>query len=276
MATGGQVTGTDLSTDGHWDSGAKAIANDLLAVPISNTSNIIDSLSSMAGIDLDLLKIDSGRTGKFGSSTPIDVVADEMDLSGGGFIGINCGTGAFTTDILRVRMDNPGIEVVLGSSGTSNWKEMDLDRGRISFAGSTLFDAAAALRVGQVESQNDVTLTIAAAAATLARLDQSSGTSFLNNTVTLLNLKGGARCTKDNFPVTQAFIGPGCTLTYNHKVLTGQTTLIVVEPGGFLDLMGNTEPKQLDKVHVKKGGRIRVLIRPKMHIIDDYRNDNDQ
>lgn len=277
MATGGQVKGNDLTAGASYDSGNIAVLNDLVAVPRVFTQNIIDSAAALAGIDLDLFRIDSGRNAGFGSaSTPIALVADEMSISGSGGVHVLCGNGALVTDFLRVWMDAADAVCTFGSSGTSTWKDVDLDRGNITFAGSSLFHASALFRIGNMGQPNDVKLTIAAAAPTLPSLKQASGTSFVNNELTDLDMMGPSTCTKDEKKCVTANIGDGATFIYNHKSLAGESLNFVVHPGGKLDLMGNTEPKVLDNVHVKWGGDIEWLNRPKMHTITTYRNDNDQ
>lgn len=278
MATGGQVKGADLSLVASYDSGALPVANDLVAVPAGfEFTNFDTAGAGLKGKDLDLLKLGRGRSNDFGSeATPIDAVADEMNIEGTGKVFINCGDGALTTDQLFVSMGSSGIRCVFGSSGTSKWKAVDLNRGDIEFSGSALFDAAAEIRVGQVAGLNDVQLAFGSAATAIPRLDLYSGTSKSNREVTLLDMLGPSSHTQASFPVVTAFVGAGCTLIYNHKAIANDTLRIVVGPGGRLDMMQNTEPKVLDSVLIKKGGDIDWLNRPKMHTITDFKDENDQ
>ncbi len=276
--SGGQVTGPDLGLATSYDSGVLPVNNDLVSVPGTNNNPIIiDSIAHLAGLDMDVIATEPGFVRSFGTSaTAIEGACDLLNVRGGGGFFFEChnGGGSLKVDKAIIRAANASTEIILGSvtGSKGDWVDIDHERGKLTLAGNIQFDANAVVRVGGA-NPGDTFLAIDSGAGTLSILKQASGGSELRNVVTNLTLSGvGTTCDKHTTKAIKIVLLPGTTLNYFHKAVGGDVLLVEVWPGATFNLMASNEPKTIDKVVRMKGGHVRWIDDPKMHVITDFQD----
>lgn len=273
MSGGMLVNGGAWGTAGNWSSAAIPVTDDLAGIPHTLNYNVTDASGDAKGIDLDALITHPGYVKSFGvSGTPIKSAADLVHVKGAGpfyFESHKDGASAFVTDEVRIEAATPNAISEIGSDASdadSNITMVNVIRGNCTLTGTIKFSSD-----GQViltpAAKGDATLTIVNSADTLPLLLQLNGTSFIDNIVTRLDIKGG-ECTKDTNKAVEIDVYSGGVLIYNHGASGGDVTICRVHTGGVIDLTRNSLIKTFDHVVRYRGGVVKRF--PSMHTFTKY------
>lgn len=243
--------------DAGWG-GTKPIDGDDCAIPESLKANVTGG-NDQTGIDVDLLYIHPGYSKSlFTTGAPLKIAGTRIEHWGSGPFFFSCakdsGVGNHKTDnilICSVRADVvTELNSVSGDAGDIDG--IQVLRGNVLCRGDLKFGATCILRVGFVDNRvNDSRVTISAGSVTLPTLTQDGGNVNSNRAITAATVRRG-KLVQDVAAIVTLNIGEGGVVDYRHT----SATTIVVESGGFLDLMSLSNEKTITNLTLEPGSRI--------------------
>lgn len=259
---GGVFTGTGAwENTSNWDSGLIPTDTDEAIIPKALGNDVTDG-TGVAAVDLSLLYIHRFFSKSFGTqSSPIKTAAVLAKIFSGGPVYIDVHTSASSADIndLRIAMANSTLVCQIGGA-SGNEGEIDrarIQRGRVTFKGSALFEASAIVEVGFVSNQrDDCNVLFDSECDDLPTLKTYGGRVTAHNLIATAYIDNTFHIQKSK-AITNCFIGAGSTVEWEHESVAGDNTVIHVAAGGLLDLLTTGLKKDMDDVFVWPGGEIR-------------------
>jgi len=258
--SGGILNASDWSTAANWSSASKPVNDDDTVIPNTLNDNVTMSADE-SDLDVDLLHVQKGFTGTFGTSaSPLVFAADLIKVFGSSGFYMEVGDGTTSsgiTDEIRLQMRTPNTPVELGKEAAASLGQFEriiCERGLITLKGNVNFTATAVVEVGYMNDQaGDVRVIIGSGADTLPNLRMNGGRVTSDGAITTATVCNGI-LTQDTAAVTTVFVYRGGRLELNGSGTVATT--VVIYDGGWLDLLQTSFQKTITTLYLFPGANI--------------------